>query len=66
VVQRGRSFDRSRAGVKHGRDFANSSVGEPDAAFGSSEIYTRTVGEDCATIGLSRYGNEFKSLSMHQ
>jgi hypothetical protein len=65
VLQRGRSFDRGGAGVKYGRDFANSSVVEPDAAFGSGEIYSRTIGEDCAAIGLSRYGNEFKSLSMH-
>jgi hypothetical protein len=46
VLRRGRSFDRYGAGVKCRGDFSNSSVGIPDAAYGSGERYSRTVGDD--------------------
>jgi hypothetical protein len=65
VLRRGRSFDRYGAEVGWGGGFSNSSAGGSDAACGSGERVSRTLGEDWPADGLSLYGNVHKSLSMH-
>jgi hypothetical protein len=45
-IASGRSFDRYEARVKYGGDFSSSSAGELDAAFGSGERFSCTLGED--------------------
>jgi hypothetical protein len=69
VLGRGRSFDRYRAGVKYVRDFANSSVGEPDAAFGSGERCLRTEERIEPLLGCHEVGtnlNHYPRTDKHK